>query len=851
MTLLAIDGNSILNRAFYGIRMLTNSKGVPTNALFGFFNIYLKEAAQVQPEAVAVAFDLPAPTFRHKASADYKANRKGMPEDLARQLGPVKELLRGMGITVLETEGYEADDILGTLSRICTEHGQDCVILTGDRDSLQLIGEHVRVDLATNKETIPYTEARFREEYGFAPVQLIDLKALMGDSSDNIKGVPGIGPKTATGLIQTYGTIEELYAHLDEAGLTKGAYAKLSGGRASAEESKWLATIVKDAPIPQEPEAYLLKAPDKPAVSALLTELELFKLMDRLQLEPVPVQSQPEPEAPTVTLCRQVQPLDRGMLDSLAGRKQPVDFLLREDTLYIHTGACICTTREPALILAFLGSGCKKRSFDAKPVYRYALAAGSRLEELCFDGAIAAYLHEATKASYEIPALCRSFRLPYDESLGDAADIAALPGLCDALTAKLEAEGLTRLMEQIELPLVEVLAAMEHAGVLVDQEGVRQFGDRLSGEIHSLEEEIYGLAGHSFNISSPKQLGQVLFEELGIPHPQGKKKTKTGSFSTNAEVLEKLRSQYPIVSLVLRYRQLTKLSSTYVAGLLKTVAPDGRIHTCFKQTETRTGRISSTEPNMQNIPVRTELGKEMRKFFVAPQGRILLDADYSQIELRILANLCGDENMQQAFLSGADIHASTAAQVFGIPQAAVTPQMRSAAKAVNFGIIYGIGAYSLSQDIGVSVREADRYIKRYLENFPKVEQFMNRIVEDAERTGYVSTLFGRRREVPELKSHNKIQQAAGKRIAMNTPIQGTAADIIKIAMIRVYRRLEQEQLDARLILQVHDELIVEAAAGDADRAAVILREEMEHAWDMTVPLTAEVERGDSWYAAKG
>lgn len=851
MTLLAIDGNSILNRAFYGIRMLTSSKGVPTNALFGFFNIYLKEAAQVQPDGVAVAFDLRSPTFRHKAVASYKANRKGMPEELAQQLGPVKELLRGMGITVLEAEGFEADDILGTLARICTEHGEDCVILTGDRDSLQLVGEHVRVDLATNKETIPYTEERFREEYGFAPVQLIDLKALMGDSSDNIKGVPGIGPKTATGLIQTYGTIEELYAHLDEAGLTKGAYAKLSGGKASAEESKWLATIVKDAPIPQDPAAYRLKEPDKESVSALLTELELFKLLDKLKLEAAPVQSKPEPDAPVISLCKAVQPLDRSMLDGLTDREQPVDFLLRADTLYIHTGTCICTTREQRLILAFLASGCKKRSFDAKPVYRYAFAADSSLTGLCFDGAIAAYLHEATKASYEIPALCRSFHLPYEENMGDTADIAALPGLCDALANKLEAEGLTRLMEEIELPLVEVLASMEHTGVLVDQDGVRRFGDALSGEIRQLEEEIYTLAGKQFNIASPKQLGQVLFEDLEIPHPQGKKKTKTGSFSTNAEVLEKLRGAYPIVSLILRYRQLTKLNSTYVAGLLKTVAPDGRIHTCFKQTETRTGRISSTEPNMQNIPVRTELGKEMRKFFVAPRGRILLDADYSQIELRILANLCEDANMQQAFLSGADIHASTAAQVFGVPREAVTPQMRSAAKAVNFGIIYGIGAYSLSQDIGVSVREADRYIKRYLENFPRVEQFMTRIVEDAERTGFVSTLFGRRREVPELKSHNKIQQAAGRRIAMNTPIQGTAADIIKIAMIRVYRRLAREQLDARLILQVHDELIVEAAVQDADRAAVILREEMEHAWDMAVPLTAEVGKGESWYAAKG
>ena len=552
-----------------------------------------------------------------------------------------------------------------------------------------------------------------------------------------------------------------------------------------------------------------------------------------------------------ISLCKTVQPLDRSMLDGLTGREQPVDFLLRADTLYIHTGTCICTTREQGLILTFLASGCKKRSFDAKPVYRYAFAADSSLTGLCFDGAIAAYLHEATKASYEIPALCRSFHLPYEEDMGDTADIAALPGLCDALANKLEAEGLTRLMEEIELPLVEVLASMEHTGVLVDQDGVRRFGDALSGEIRQLEEEIYTLAGKQFNIASPKQLGQVLFEDLEIPHPQGKKKTKTGSFSTNAEVLEKLRGAYPIVSLILRYRQLTKLNSTYVAGLLKTVAPDGRIHTCFKQTETRTGRISSTEPNMQNIPVRTELGKEMRKFFVAPRGRILLDADYSQIELRILANLCEDANMQQAFLSGADIHASTAAQVFGVPREAVTPQMRSAAKAVNFGIIYGIGAYSLSQDIGVSVREADRYIKRYLENFPRVEQFMTRIVEDAERTGFVSTLFGRRREVPELKSHNKIQQAAGRRIAMNTPIQGTAADIIKIAMIRVYRRLAREQLDARLILQVHDELIVEAAVQDADRAAVILREEMEHAWDMAVPLTAEVGTGESWYAAKG
>ncbi|MBQ8297166.1 MAG: DNA polymerase I [Ruminococcus sp.] len=844
MKLLAIDGNSILNRAFYGIKLLTNKNGVFTNAVFGFMNIYLKNFAEVQPDCVAVAFDLRSPTFRHKAVASYKANRKGMPPELAQQLPIVKELLTLMGVRVLECEGFEADDILGTLAQSCSESGNECFVLTGDRDSLQLIDDKVTVRLASNKETVIYTQEKFLEDYGFEPIKLIDLKALMGDSSDNISGVPGIGEKTAKNLITSYGTVEELYAKLPEADVTKGVRTKLENGADAAKESKWLATIVRDAPIEKEISAYKPAEPDTAGISRLLTELEMFKLLDKLGVsvsEGTEAPAEESKETETAELTEELFTADK------IGSIESCEYLFDGERLTVRSGDIVYTADSEELICAFFESDCIKTTNEAKPHYRYAMARGRELRNLRCDASICGYLLNTSASEYTIEKLCAEYSVHYCSENGEYADLASLRDLTEKLRAEVEAEGMTSLLENIEMPLTEVLAAMEHVGVRVDADGVKSFGADLTEMIEETSQMIYDEAGHEFNISSPKQLGTVLFEELGLP---AKKKTKSG-YSTNADVLEELRSQSPIVDNVLKYRQYTKLNSTYVAGLLDKVAEDGRIHTCFKQTETRTGRISSTEPNMQNIPVRTELGSQMRKFFVAEQGRILLDADYSQIELRVMAHLCGDKNMIDAFVSGEDIHTSTAAQVFDMPPVMVTSEMRSAAKAVNFGIIYGIGAFSLSKDINTSVAQAKKYIRDYLDKYPKVEKFMNETVDSAKENGYVSTMFGRRRRVPELSSSNKMLQAAGKRIAMNTPVQGTAADLIKIAMINVYRRLREEKLDAELILQVHDELIVESSLADAERAAEILGEEMRSVCEMKVPLAVDVNKGESWYAAKG
>lgn len=846
MKLLAIDGNSILNRAFYGIKLLSNKNGVFTNAVFGFMNIYLKNISEVQPDCAAVAFDLRSPTFRHKAVASYKANRKGMPAELAQQLPIVKELLTLMGVKIVECEGYEADDILGTLSKACSERGDECFVLTGDRDSLQLIDKNVTVRLATNRETVIYTPEKFIEDYGFEPVKLIDLKALMGDSSDNISGVPGIGEKTASNLIKTYGTIEKLYEQLDGAELTKGVKTKLENGADAAKESKWLATIVRDAPVDTDISAYKFSKPDSAGISRLLTELEMYKLLDKLGISASEGVSADSPAEENET-AEAVEITEQDLTAEIIGSFESCEYLFENGRLTVRSENNVYTSENGELICAFLESDCKKYTNDAKPHYRFAMAHGRQLKNLKCDVSICGYLLNTSASEYTVEKLCAEYGVHYYSENGGYADLVSLRRLSEKLCSEVEKEGMTELLEKIEMPLTEVLASMEHYGVKVNADGVREFGTYLSEMIEETQQMIYDEAGHEFNISSPKQLGTVLFEELGLP---AKKKTKNG-YSTNADVLEELRDQSPIVDNVLKYRQYTKLNSTYVAGLLDKVAEDGRIHTCFKQTETRTGRISSTEPNMQNIPVRTELGSQMRKFFVAEEGKVLLDADYSQIELRVMAHLCGDKNMIEAFNSGEDIHTSTAAQVFDMPPVMVTPEMRSAAKAVNFGIIYGIGAFSLSKDINTSVAQAKKYISDYLAKYSKVNEFMENTVENAKRNGYVSTMFGRKRRVPELSSSNKVLQAAGKRIAMNTPVQGTAADLIKIAMINVYRRLREEKLDAKLILQVHDELIVESSVKDAKRAAEILGEEMRGVYDMKVPLAVDVNKGESWYDAKG
>ena len=846
MKMLVIDGNSILNRAFYGIKPLSNKKGVFTNAVFGFMNIYFKHFEAVKPDYAAVAFDLRSPTFRHKAVASYKANRKGMPPELAQQLPLVKQLLTLMGITVLEKEGFEADDILGTLSAACSEKNIQCSILTGDRDSLQLIDENVTVRLATNKDTILYTPDKFIEDYGFQPINLIDLKALMGDSSDNIKGVAGVGEKTAKTLISKYATIENLYENLEAAEVTNSVRTKLTAGEESAKESKWLATIKRDVPLDTEIENYKIAEQNNNELSAFLAELEMFKLMDKLGVS----------AADTPLILNEVKaeeinpvevPVNDENIDFICNLKSCY-YLFEDNTLQILDNSNIYTTENTDYILRFFTSDCKKSTNAAKQHYRFAFANNSELKNVEYDAEICGYLLNASSSDYSVDKLCSEYQLHYYSEHENFKDLLSLrPLLAEALIPQLESEGLIPLLRDIEMPLTEVLASMEHYGVKTDINGVRDFGVSLSEMIEETSQAIYDDAGHTFNISSPKQLAVVLFEELGLP---AKKKTKSG-YSTNAEVLEELRNENPIVENILKYRQYTKLNSTYVDGLLKTVTDDGRIHTCFKQTETRTGRISSTEPNMQNIPVRTELGREMRKFFIANEGNVLLDADYSQIELRVMAHLCGDENMISAFNNNLDIHTSTAAQVFDMPVEMVTSEMRSAAKAVNFGIIYGIGAFSLSKDINVPIYKAKKYIEDYMNNFPKVKEFMESTYNNALETGSVTTMFGRKRRIPELSSSNKILQAAGKRIAMNTPVQGTAADLIKIAMINVYKRLKAEKLDAKLILQVHDELIVEASVADSAKAKTILQEEMQNVYQMRVPLAADVNEGKSWYDAKG
>ena len=839
MKILAIDGNSIMNRAFYGIKALSTSKGEYTNALTGFMNIYLKELEAVQPDCAAVAFDLKAPTFRHKADAAYKANRKGMPHELALQMPLIKEILADLGVKTLECEGFEADDILGTLSEIFGD-GDECVILTGDRDSLQLVSESCTVRLATNRETVVYTPDKFREDYGLEPIQLIELKALMGDSSDNISGVKGIGEKTAAALIKEQGSVEQLYENLDTMKLTPSVRKKLESGHEDAVRSKFLATIVKNAPIERDTATYTFGERKDDELKMLLSRLEMNKLMARLGL------TGNAENAPQPVKTDDLSPLQTAELtaDNLPNGKSA--FTFDGEKLCVQSGETVYHTYDEQLILKYFTAEGEKVCFDGKTAHRWAFEHGGELRGLTFSCDLAGYLLNSQASEYTAENLCLAYRVAYRADMGEFADVCSLAALAERLKQELEAADMTALYNDIELPLCETLASMEYYGVDADADGIRAFGDKLNEKLGEITDEIYRLAGQEFNISSPKQLGKVLFEDLGLPC---KKKTKSG-YSTNADVLESIANKHPIVPMILEYRTLSKLSSTYVDSLLKQIHADGRVHSIFKQTETRTGRISSTEPNMQNIPVRKELGREMRRFFIAREGCLLVDADYSQIELRVLASVCGDENMQQAFLSGSDIHTSTAAQVFGLPEDFVSPEMRSAAKAVNFGIIYGIGPFSLSKDIGVSVAEAKKYIQSYLDNYPKVTEFMNKTVADGEKNGYVSTIFGRRRYIPELSASNKNVQAFGKRAAMNAPIQGAAADIIKLAMVKVYRRLKAELPEVHLILQVHDELILEAPEAQAERAAALLKEEMEAAVKLAVPLTVDVHTGKSWYDAK-
>ncbi len=858
MRLLAVDGNSILNRAFYGIKLLTAKDGTYTNAVYGFMNILLKVCDEVAPDCVAVAFDLRAPTFRHKIYDAYKAGRKGMPDELRVQVPIIKELLTALGYKIIEHEGYEADDILGTLADTCEKGGHECAIVTGDRDSLQLVSDRVTVRLAATKmgrpETIIYDTGKIQETYGVTPHELIDVKALMGDASDNIPGVAGVGEKTALALVQKYHSIDTIFADIDALDAKPGVKNKLAAGEESARMSYTLATICREVPVSVNLGDYRKTGGDPAKASAIINRLELFSLAKRLNLSASAATPAEQDTAMSVSIL--LSP-SAGELDALLDRAAPLCMLGQfegEELCALHlyadgTLAAIEGDDLPNAARKIFSSACNKVTHDAKPLFAWALRHALDVNNVICDTMLAAYLINPLASGYELSRLCGEYAVTaFDTQLvPELADIASLYGLYEKLWQKITEYGQVRLLCDIEIPLARVLASMENIGFLVDIKAIRAFGEMLDGDIERLTQEIHTAAGGVFNINSPKQLGEVLFERLSLPSG---KKTKTG-YSTSAEVLESLRGKHEIIDNILEYRKLVKLKSTYVEGLLRVAREDGTVHTSFNQTETRTGRISSTEPNLQNIPVRTKLGSELRKFFVAREGYTLIDADYSQIELRVLAHISEDENMIAAFAEDVDIHTKTAAQVFGLPEDMITPLMRSRAKAVNFGIVYGIGAYSLSQDIGVSVTEADQYIKNYLATYHGVREYMENAREFARESGYAKTMFGRRRNLPEISASNRNIKAFGERVAMNTPIQGTAADIIKIAMVRVYDRLRGEGLSARLILQIHDELIVEAPADEVAAAAAILKEEMERAADLMVPLVADASTGHNWYTAKG
>ncbi len=845
MKLLAIDGNSIVNRAFYGIKLLTTKDGRYTNGIVGFMNILLKLLADEKPDAVAVAFDLPAPTFRHKRYDGYKGTRKGMPEELAQQMPLLKELLGDLGYRMVTAEGYEADDILGTLAAGCAKAGDECVIATGDRDSLQLVSPTTRVLLASTRMgrsvTINMDEAAVREKYGVEPRQLIEVKALMGDASDNIPGVGGVGEKTALALISEFGSLAGVYENLDSDKIKPAVRAKLERDKEQAEMSRYLAEIVTDAPIDASAADYRRTEGHPAAAARLLASLEMYGLLEKLGLQEADTLAAPEEETAQLNEVGE-QPLPAALSGRVAiGLRSDGGYsVVQGDRLYR------AAPEDPAFLALLTDAAVEKRAFDTKPLYALAARQGERAKGIVFDGKLAAYLLNPAAGSYDPVRLAAEYKVAPAFSASDPA-AGLLDPLFDALAAAVEAQGMTRLLVEIEQPLAEVLASMELTGVQLDTDGVRRFGEELRAALTAELDEIYRLVGYEFNLNSTRQLGDALFSKLGLP---AKKKTKSG-WSTNAETLESLRGVHPVIDHILLYRSYQKLNSTYVEGLLRVVGEDGRVHSVFNQTETRTGRISSSEPNLQNIPVRTELGSRLRRYFIAPQGSVLLDADYSQIELRILAAISGDKNMQKAFADGEDIHRATASRIFGVPFEMVTPQLRSRAKAVNFGIVYGIGAFSLSKDVGVSVAEADSFIKSYLNEYSGVREYMERTVKEGHEQGYVTTLYGRRRPLPEINAANRNVRALGERMAMNTPIQGTAADIIKLAMIRVFRRLADEGLRAKLVLQVHDELIVEAPAAEAQRAAAILGEEMERAADLPVRLIAEVQEGATWYDAKG
>ena len=864
MNLLVLDGNSILNRAFYGIKLLSTKNGFYTNAIYGFLNILSKLKEEITPDAVAIAFDMKSPTFRHKYYDGYKAKRKGMPEELYMQFPVLKELLSHLGYKLVEKEGFEADDILGTLAQSCTNSGNTCIIATGDKDSLQLVNKNVSVRITSTKfgkaEVVLYDEEKIYETYGIQPQQLIDVKALQGDASDNIPGVPGIGQKGALELIQKFGSIDYIYDNIETLDIKPGVKRKLIEGKDSAQLSRYLGTIVKDVPIDTNISNYIIGKGDHTKASKLLSELEMFSMIKKLNLPDCPR------EDDNVVVDKPVKVINNFDLDALREKLTEggtavffANFNSEEITelaFYLNDEVYVVGQSQKNFFnfvkSIFEDQTIRKVTYNIKPLFYLCNKLNIDIRKVEFDVVLAAYLLNSSSKNYDIEKLVSEYSIPAQhidssEHLDLIKNVISTYHLFLTLSEKISQRNEEKLLKEIEIPFAKVLASMEYEGFCVNRTALEEFAAKLTVDIEKLESKIKTTLGNNVNINSPKQLGIALFEDLSLPV---RKKTKSG-YSTSAEVLESLRYTHPVIEEILQYRTLTKLKSTYCDGLAKAITNDGKIHSTFNQTETKTGRISSTEPNLQNIPVKTELGKEFRKFFIAKEGYLLVDADYSQIELRILAHLSNDQNMIYAFKNDVDIHKVTASQVFNIPIDMVTPLMRSRAKAVNFGIIYGISAFSLAKDIGVSRKEADSYIKNYFKHYSNIEKYMQETINFAKETGFAETMFGRRRYLPELNSSNFNLRSFGERVARNMPIQGSAADIIKIAMINVDEKIREEKLDAKIILQVHDEIIVEALQNQAERVKYILESEMAHAVNISVPLIAEAFVGKSWYDAKG
>ena len=853
--LMVLDGNSIINRAFYGVRPLNTKDGTPTNAVYGFLSILQKLLADENPDGICVAFDVKGPTFRHEQYEGYKAQRKPMPDELRIQMPILKEVLDALNIARYELEGFEADDLIGTIARICDENKQECVIVTGDKDDLQLVTKYVRVKLVTSRmgqtKTEDYTPEKVQEVYGFSPKAMIDFKALMGDPSDNIPGVAGVGEKTASDLITRFGSIDKIYENLAELDIKDTVRKKLETGREQAKLSYQLATIVCDVSFGFSLEDTTGKAANAEVLRALFLRLEFTRFLNKFGLDASSTMPLEEAKAAPSVAVVQIQTEDE--LSKLLTNLKQADFVavrLLENLDAVEIGqaedVCVVAWNQVGesyhfFLRELFGPDVKKVGHHIKDSMRQLLHEGIYAENYIFDTALAAYLLEPTKSEYLLDEIASQY---LSEPTSEGAN--NLYQLYPILEKQLETNGLKALFDEIELPLCAVLAEMEYTGIFIDKQALSVFGTMLSGRILQVQAEIYELAGREFNISSPKQLGQVLFEGLALPPS---KKTKTG-YSTNVEVLEKLKFQHPIIAKIMDYREWTKLKSTYVDGLAKEIGTDGRIHSHFQMTVTATGRLSSTEPNLQNIPVRKELGQEIRKMFIAPAGQVLVDADYSQIELRLLAHISEDKRMIEAFAKEEDIHTVTASQVFDVPQSEVTAEMRSGAKAVNFGIVYGISAFSLADDIGVSNAEAKQYIENYLTNYSGVASYMKNVVQQAKDTGEVRTIYGRKRAMPELSSSNFNLRAFGERVALNMPIQGTAADVIKLAMIRVATRLKEEKLAAKLILQVHDELIVQCPEEEGEHVRKLLESEMEQVASLSVPLKAEAKIGKSWHDSK-